>query len=88
MTPSSRFPCDFLGWSLLRPHPSVCPSGITPEDQRVHHGHTLGMDDDWIEIDRIDVIGMIGGKLGQPILLMVCGSARSAKIRAAVSATI
>ena len=24
------------------------------------------MDDDWIEIDRIDVIGMIGGKLGQP----------------------
>ena len=46
------------------------------------------MDDDWIEIDRIDVIGMIGGKLGQPILLMVCGSARSAKIRAAVSATI
>ena len=24
------------------------------------------MDDDWIEIDRIDVSGLIGGKLGQP----------------------
>jgi hypothetical protein len=24
------------------------------------------MDDDWIEIDRVDVIGTIGGKLGQP----------------------
>jgi hypothetical protein len=65
MTTSSRFPCDLLGWSLLGRTPGVCPSVITLEDQRVHHGYTLGMDDDWIEIDRIDVIGMIGGKLGQ-----------------------
>src|ERR1700726_4143659 len=55
----------FTGDSLLG-RTGVCPSVITPEDQRVHHGHTLGMDDDWIEIDRIDVISMIGGKLGQP----------------------
>jgi hypothetical protein len=52
--------------SLIGRTAAFCPLVITLENQRVHHGHTLGIDDDWIEIDRIDVIAMIGGKLDQP----------------------
>src|SRR5262249_43321923 len=38
---------------------------ITPHDQRIHHGDTftLCVDDDRVEIDRIDVVAVICGKM-------------------------
>ncbi len=43
------------------------PSGLPFDDQRIDHGEalTFGMDDDRVEIDFLDQLGVIGGETRQ-----------------------